>query len=134
MTDPTDDRTGQCLCGSVTYWAQRPLLPVRHCHCENCRRTSGNFVAASRSATSVSTPVVSWLPWWGFGHCVFVGWRSREVAVFGPVAVSFGGNDFCMVDEPVDHGGGEDGVSEDFAPTSERFVGGDDDRGSFVAG
>ena len=39
-----------------------------------------------------------------------------------------------MVDEPVDHGGGGDGVSEDFTPTSERFVGGDDDRGSFVAG
>jgi hypothetical protein len=39
-----------------------------------------------------------------------------------------------VVDEPVDHGGGDDGVAEDFAPSSEGFVGGDDDGGPFVAG
>ena len=80
-------------------------------------------------------PVESWTPLVGFWSFCVVGWHSCEVAVFEAVAVSFGGNDFCMVDEPVDHGGGGGGgVSEDFTPTSERFVGGDDDRGSFVAG
>ena len=38
-----------------------------------------------------------------------------------------------MVDEPVDHGGGDDGVSEHFSPPSEGFVGGDDHRGLFVS-
>ena len=39
-----------------------------------------------------------------------------------------------MVDEPVDHGGGHDVVAEHFAPAAELLVGGDDQRGSFVAG
>ena len=39
-----------------------------------------------------------------------------------------------MVDEAVDHGCGDDVVSEDFAPAAEGFVAGDDERGPFVAG
>lgn len=39
-----------------------------------------------------------------------------------------------MVDEAVDHGGSDDGAAERFAPAPEGFVGGDDDRGSFLAG
>ena len=39
-----------------------------------------------------------------------------------------------MVDEAVDHGGGDDVVAEHFAPAAEGFVGGDDQRGPFVAG
>jgi hypothetical protein len=38
------------------------------------------------------------------------------------------------VDQSADHGCSHDGVAEDFAPSSERLVGGDDDGGSFVAG
>jgi hypothetical protein len=39
-----------------------------------------------------------------------------------------------VVDESVDHGGGDDVVAEDFAPAAEWLVGCDDQRGSFVAG
>jgi len=39
-----------------------------------------------------------------------------------------------VVDEPVDHGGGDDVVAEDLAPPPERLVGGDDQAGAFVAG
>ena len=39
-----------------------------------------------------------------------------------------------MVDEPVDHGGSDDVVAEDFSPAPERFVGGDDQAGAFIAG
>ena len=39
-----------------------------------------------------------------------------------------------MVDEAVDHGGGDDVVAEDLAPTAEGLVRGDDESGSFVAG
>ena len=38
-----------------------------------------------------------------------------------------------MVDEPVDHGGGDDLVAEDFAPAAERLVGCDDQTGTLIA-
>ena len=38
-----------------------------------------------------------------------------------------------MVDEAVDHGGGDDVVAEDLAPAAKWFVAGDDQRGAFVA-
>jgi len=39
-----------------------------------------------------------------------------------------------VVDEAVDHGGGDDVVAEDLAPAAEGFVAGDDEAGAFVAG
>jgi site-specific DNA recombinase len=45
---------------------------------------------------------------------------------------SVGGDDFGVVDEAVDHGGG-DGVAEDLAPPAEGLVAGDDEAGPFVA-
>jgi hypothetical protein len=42
-----------------------------------------------------------------------VGWWACEVAVFEAVAVAFEGEDFGVVDEAVDHGGGDDVVAED---------------------
>ena len=68
----------------------------------------------------------------------FVGRGGRgdaaEVSVFEPVAVAFEGDDLGVVDEPVDHGGGDDVVAEDLAPAAERLVAGDDEAGSLVAG
>lgn len=51
MTD-SSEQAGRCLCGGVNYRIDMPLQGVLHCHCSNCRRISGNFVAASRCATS----------------------------------------------------------------------------------
>jgi len=42
--------TGGCLCGAVRYRVTGPLRPVVACHCEQCRRTSGHYVAATRAA------------------------------------------------------------------------------------
>jgi len=39
-----------------------------------------------------------------------------------------------VVDEAVDHGGGDGVVAEDLAPAAEGFVAGDDDAGPFVSG
>jgi hypothetical protein len=39
--------TGRCLCGAVRYQVRGPLRDVKACHCEQCRRTSGHFVAAT---------------------------------------------------------------------------------------
>ncbi len=48
MTDESAERhTGQCLCGGVTYLVSGALREVVACHCSQCRRTSGHYVAAT---------------------------------------------------------------------------------------
>ena len=48
MNDSSSIRaTGGCLCGAVRYQIQGPLRSVMNCHCSQCRRTSGHFVAAT---------------------------------------------------------------------------------------
>lgn len=49
---PTTKTTGSCLCGGVRYAVDGPLRPVVYCHCGQCRKTSGHFVAASACANS----------------------------------------------------------------------------------
>lgn len=39
--------TGGCMCGSVRYAVHGPLRQIVACHCEQCRRSSGHFVAAT---------------------------------------------------------------------------------------
>jgi hypothetical protein len=43
-------KTGGCLCGSVRYELNGPLRPIVACHCTQCRKTSGNYVAATQAA------------------------------------------------------------------------------------
>ena len=52
MDQPVEDprpvtATGGCLCGAVRYEVRGPLRAVVNCHCAQCRRTSGHFVAAT---------------------------------------------------------------------------------------
>ena len=49
-TGDTPGATGGCLCGGVRYRLTGPLRPVVYCHCGQCRRTSGHFVAATAVA------------------------------------------------------------------------------------
>lgn len=44
--------TGGCLCGAVRYEVRGDLRHVIACHCSQCRRTSGHFVAATRAPTT----------------------------------------------------------------------------------
>ncbi|HZO22375.1 MAG TPA: GFA family protein [Steroidobacteraceae bacterium] len=46
MLDP-ESSTGGCLCGGVRYVVRGALRDVIACHCSQCRRTSGHFVAAT---------------------------------------------------------------------------------------
>ena len=39
--------SGRCLCGAVSYRIDGELRPVIYCHCEQCRRSSGHYVATT---------------------------------------------------------------------------------------
>jgi hypothetical protein len=41
--------TGRCLCSAVKYRVRGPLRQVVACHCGQCQRTSGHFVAATQA-------------------------------------------------------------------------------------
>jgi len=47
MTAGTVRATGGCLCGAVRYEVRGPLRPVVACHCTQCRRMTGHFLAAT---------------------------------------------------------------------------------------
>ena len=54
------DRTGGCLCGAVRFAVAGPMRPVVACHCGQCRRITGNYVAATsapREAVTVTGEV-----------------------------------------------------------------------------
>jgi len=40
--------TGSCLCGGVSYKIDGPVRDIVNCYCEQCRKTSGHHVAATR--------------------------------------------------------------------------------------
>lgn len=39
--------SGGCLCGGVRWRVETGPVPVVACHCEDCRRTTGNHVACA---------------------------------------------------------------------------------------
>lgn len=43
----SDRKTGGCECGAVRYASDGPWRDVVFCHCEQCRRTSGHYWAAT---------------------------------------------------------------------------------------
>ena len=80
--------TGGCLCGGVRYEVRGALREVLACHCSQCARTSGNFVAAtscdSGDLTLASSDTLTW-------------YRSSQVAERGFCRVC-GGNLFWKPD------------------------------------
>lgn len=56
---------GGCLCGGVRYTIRAALRDVVACHCTQCRRTSGHYVAATRAdSASVSFDTRDTLQWY----------------------------------------------------------------------
>ncbi len=47
MNDRLLRATGGCLCGAVRYEVRGALRPVVACHCTQCRRMTGHFLAAT---------------------------------------------------------------------------------------
>lgn len=66
MTEGMPTRSGGCLCGGIRYEVRGDLRPVVYCHCSQCRRTSGHFVAASACAVDdlvmLSDDTLCWYP------------------------------------------------------------------------
>ncbi len=44
---PAISRSGACECGAVRFEITGPVRKVVYCHCSQCRRTSGHYVAAT---------------------------------------------------------------------------------------
>ncbi len=49
MSDGGSAVTGSCLCGGVAFSVRLFDRPVVACHCSQCRKTSGHYVAATRA-------------------------------------------------------------------------------------
>ena len=48
----SDIKRGGCLCGGITYELRGPLRAVVACHCVQCRKASGHYLAATQSWAS----------------------------------------------------------------------------------
>ena len=55
--------TGGCLCSEVSYRVTGPLNPVSACHCQQCRRTTGHFLA-STSAPRANVEIEGEVRWY----------------------------------------------------------------------
>ena len=102
---------GSCLCGAVRFTVEGPLRAVVACHCGQCRKATGNYVAATgarRGAVAVDGAVT----WFrssdaarrGFcGTCgsnLFWDGPSDHLAIMagaldGPTGLTLAGHIFC---------------------------------------
>lgn len=97
----TERKTGSCLCGGVRYTVSGPLRQVVACHCNQCRKTSGHYVAATQCATDDLTIEGDTLQWFrssdhaARGFCSTCGsnlfWRRLENSRISIFAGTFDG-------------------------------------------
>lgn len=102
---------GSCLCGAVRYAVTGPMRPVVACHCPQCRKTSGHYVAAT-SAPRETLKVTGEVTWYdssptarrGFcGRCgssLFWDAGGDHVSIHagtidGPTGLKTAGHIFC---------------------------------------
>ena len=102
---------GGCLCGNVTFQVDGPLRSVIACHCNQCRKTSGHYVAAT-SAPRNSIEIKGDVSWYrssrnarrGFcgicGSNLFWDGRGERLSIFagsltGPTGLTIAGHIFC---------------------------------------
>ncbi len=71
-------RTGSCLCGGVQFEIHGEMSAVVACHCSQCAKTSGNFMA-STSCSDEQLKIVSekTLRWFASSDNVQRGFCSR---------------------------------------------------------
>jgi hypothetical protein len=53
-----------CLCGGVTFEVHGPLRPVIYCHCTQCRKQTGHYLASTSCAKNdlrmVQSATLAW--------------------------------------------------------------------------
>jgi hypothetical protein len=77
MSD-TGTSTGGCLCGGVRYVVHGKLRDVIACHCSQCRRTSGHYVAATSTPSELlSLTSSTTLVWYASSEQAERGFCSR---------------------------------------------------------
>jgi hypothetical protein len=52
MNTETQSLSGGCLCEGVRYTLTGDLRPIIACHCQQCQKTSGHYVAATAAKLS----------------------------------------------------------------------------------
>ena len=52
-----DTFSGRCLCGAVSYTCSAEPMMAGHCHCEDCRRSSGSVHCSHRGAPEEIVPI-----------------------------------------------------------------------------
>lgn len=57
MCEPSETRTGGCLCGAVRYTVAGPMEDVWLCHCSQCRRSHGHIAAYAAAPPAALTVV-----------------------------------------------------------------------------
>ena len=133
----TADHRGSCLCGGVAYAVAGALSPVVCCHCSQCRKTSGHFVAVTscepRQLTLTADATLCWYessPNAHRGFCTNCGssmfWRprhGRHISIMaGTLAAPTGlrsrehiyvadASDYYTIDDGLPQHAGEPGLS-----------------------
>lgn len=93
---------GSCHCGAVSFSVTGPLRQVVYCHCQQCRKQTGHFVAATRCDNSALTisggEALSWYeasPQAKRGFCATCGshlfWKRHGASTTSIWAGSFDG-------------------------------------------
>src|SRR5258708_4230162 len=73
--------------------------------------------------------------WWSSGSFLFGGGGdAAQVTALEPVGIAFERDYLGVVDEPVDHRGGDHVVAEYLAPPAERLIAGHDQAGPLIPG
>ena len=116
-----DLRSGQCLCGAVSYRAGG-LRDIWYCHCRQCRYATGHFMAACRTerARLNWNGALSWSPHSGsseIARCAKCGsplfWHQPESATVSVLAGSL--DDTAGLTTPGHIFAGEKGAYYDIA-------------------
>ncbi len=82
--DACSERTGGCLCGGVRFTIkadtphEKVMRPLIACHCEQCRKTSGTFVVATKVKTQhLAFQTQATLVWYDSSQVAERGFCSR---------------------------------------------------------
>ncbi|RUX42484.1 MAG: GFA family protein [Mesorhizobium sp.] len=95
-----DNHNGACLCGAVRFRTRGALRGVVYCHCSQCRRQNGHFVAAtSAKDADIDIEGAEALTWYGAsdvarrGFCRICGsllfWKHNELDQISIMAGAF---------------------------------------------